>query len=106
MRCGALLLLGASSSRARTPPPPARSLRRAPVGVADPREQRRAQLGLGEARLDRGPRDRDERGVAPPEALAGDRVLAADGGAEVRRGGRRPPEPYARRPDGPPPGAP
>src|SRR3954471_2016773 len=73
------------------PPLPARSLRRAPVGVAKSLEQGRPELRLGEARLDRRPRDRPQLGVAPPEALARDRVLAPDRGAEVGRvvGGER-----------------
>src|SRR5919199_704476 len=59
----------------RTPSAPARSLRRAPVGVVHSREQRGAELRLGEAGLDRRPGDREQLGVAPPEVLARDRVL-------------------------------
>jgi hypothetical protein len=44
-----------------------------------------AQRGLGEARLDRRAGDADELVVAQTEVLAGDRVFAADAGAEVRR---------------------
>src|SRR4051794_29316145 len=85
MCCGALLLLCDSSSRERSPPLPARSLRWAPVGVANSREQRGAELRLAEARLDRRPGDREQLGVAPSEALARDRVLAPDRRAEVGR---------------------
>src|SRR4051794_5723093 len=86
MRCGALLLLCDSSSRSALPPLRRGSLRRAPVGVVHPREERSAQLRLGEARLDRRARDRAQLRLVPSEALARDRVLAPDRRAEVRRG--------------------
>src|SRR3712207_2686490 len=83
LRCTAPPLL--SSSRARPGPGPGRSLRPWAVVVAQSRQERFAQVGLREARLDRGAGDLAQRGVVQAEAVAGDRVLAAHAGAEVGR---------------------
>src|SRR3954470_21646835 len=76
------------------PPLPARSLRRAPVAVAQALEEGGTERRFGEARVDRRAGQADQLGVAHPEALTGDRVLAADGRAEVGRvvGGQRDPD--------------
>ena len=56
-----------------------------PLRVRQPGHKVVAQCGLGEARADGRAGDADELVVAQTEVLAGDRVLAADAGAEVRR---------------------
>src|ERR1700750_15873 len=87
---------GIPPRRARPPAPvPRGSLRPGPVGVADTVQQPRTPRLFREARLDRGARERDQVGVAPPEPLARDRVLAAHARAEVGRvvGGERDADP-------------